>query len=441
MPLLRVTTFKNEHLHSAQEDLEVSYSTRCTLTSFIIDDAVSFNVEKRPNKIKADIYRDYGISLTYRRALRAKERALVEINGLPDQSYMLVPWLCNRLMETDADTIAKWVASENNRFERLFIEYDCSIKGFLLGARPILYVDGCFLSGPYQGTLLAASTYDADNELFPLAFAIVTIVFDRNNAIIGAVRAIFDGDRHAFCYRHFKENFSFEFNNVCRGMGRNSKEEALKLLDYIAYARHEHEFHIAMRNLRMFSPQLPRWVENQGDVDRWALSLFPFRRWDKITTNLAESFNAWILKERRHNICVLINEHRDKLSKKFFASKAAMSKWKSIVGPNVEAKLKENIFRAEVMIVQLYGSYIALVRTPCGDVCVNLILRECTCKVWQMSGIPCPHACAAIKEVHGNVYNYVKKCYLHSSQEKIYSGTMHPVETHDMPKPNALTVS
>ncbi|XP_054820422.1 uncharacterized protein LOC129319368 [Prosopis cineraria] len=368
MPLLHVTTFKNEHLHSTQEDLEVSYNTSCTLTSSIIDDIVRSNVDKRPNEIKADIYRDYGISLTYRQALRAKERALVEINGLPDQSYMLVPWLCNRLMETDADTVAKWV-------------------------------DGCFLNGPYQGTLLAASTYGADNELFPLAFA-VTIVSDRNNAIIGAVRAIFGGDRHAFYYRHVKENFSSEFNKVCRGMGRNSKEEALKLLDYIAYAR-----------------------------------------WDKITTNLAESFNAWILEERRHNICVLINEHRDKLSKKFFASKAAMSKWKSIVGPNVEAKLKENIFRVEVMIVQLHGSHIALVRTSCGDVCVNLILKECTCKVWQMFSIPCPYACAAIKEVHGNVYNYFEECYLHSSQEKIYSSTMHPVKTHDMPKPNALTVS
>ncbi|XP_054778457.1 uncharacterized protein LOC129286532 [Prosopis cineraria] len=224
MPLLRVTTFKNEHLYSAQEDLEVSYSTRCTLTSSIIDDAVRSNVEKRPNEIKADIYRDYGISLTYRQALRAKERALVEINRLPDQSYMLVPWLCNRLMETDTDTVAKWVASENNRFECLFIAYGYSIKGFLFGARPILYMNGCFLSGPYRGTLLAASTYDADNELFPLAFVVVgsethddwtwflqnikdilgslqvTIVFDRNNAIIGAVRAIFSGDRHAFCY-------------------------------------------------------------------------------------------------------------------------------------------------------------------------------------------------------------------------------------------------
>ncbi|XP_054778426.1 uncharacterized protein LOC129286495 [Prosopis cineraria] len=151
-----------------------------------------------------------------------------------------------------------------------------------------------------KGTLLVALIYDADNKLFLLAFTIVgsethdnwtwflqnikdiigllkvTIVSYGNNTIIGAVRAIFGGDRHAFCYQHVKENFSSEFNKVCRGMGRNNKEKALKLLDHIAYARHEYEFHIAMENLRIFSPQLARWVENQGDVDRWALSLFPF---------------------------------------------------------------------------------------------------------------------------------------------------------------------
>ncbi|XP_054778405.1 uncharacterized protein LOC129286470 [Prosopis cineraria] len=278
----------------------IAHSTRYTLTSSIIDDVVRSNVEKKPNEIKADIYKDYSISLTCRQALRAKERALVEINGLPDQSYMLVPQLCNRLIETDVDTVAKWVASNNKRFECLFIAYSCSIKGFLLGVRPILYVDECFLSGPYRGTLLATSIYNADNELFSLAFAIVgsethndwtwflqnikdilgslqvTIVSDRNNAIIGVVRAIFGGDRHVFCYRHVKENFSSKFKKVYRGMGRNNKEEVLKLLDHIAYARHEHEFCIAIGNLRMFSPQLARWVENQGDVDRWALSLFPF---------------------------------------------------------------------------------------------------------------------------------------------------------------------
>ncbi|XP_054778280.1 uncharacterized protein LOC129286281 [Prosopis cineraria] len=271
-------------------------------------------------------------------------------------------------MENDPMTVAKWNAL-NNRFERLFIAYGCSISSFLRGCRAILYVDGCHLSGPYKGIMLSAYTYDADNDLFPVAYAIVsgetledwswflqnvkditrslelTIVSNQNNAIIVAVQAIFgSGERHAFCYHHVKENFSTAFTKINRGKrhtSSNMKDDALKLLDAIAYARHEAEFNIAIGNLRLFCPQLAQWVETQGDIDRWAQYKFRYKRWDNITTNLAESFNAWIVKERKHNVNVLIHEHREKLAKKMVASKVAMGNWKHGVRPNVEAKVME----------------------------------------------------------------------------------------------------
>ncbi|RYR76982.1 hypothetical protein Ahy_A01g001472 [Arachis hypogaea] len=58
-----------------------------------------------------------------------------------------------------------------------------------------------------------------------------------------------------------------------------------------------------------------------------------------------------------------------------------------------------------------------------------------------MTGIPCPHTCAAIKLLHGNIYTYVEECYLKSSQEKIYASSMIPIETHDMPDVNNLTLT
>ncbi|KAI5661192.1 hypothetical protein M9H77_20515 [Catharanthus roseus] len=39
--------------------------------------------------------------------------------------------------------------------------------------RPVISVDGIHLRGPYKGVLLIASTWDANNHLFPLAFAII----------------------------------------------------------------------------------------------------------------------------------------------------------------------------------------------------------------------------------------------------------------------------
>ncbi|XP_028773768.1 uncharacterized protein LOC114730821 [Neltuma alba] len=463
-PFLRVTQFQDEHVHHAQDNLQVIHARRASLTSSIIIEEVRSHIDKGPNEIRKTLQRDYGVNLTYKQAYAAKEKALEEIQGRPEQSYMLIPWICQRLKDTDPKTVAEWVASHNNIFERVFIAYGCCIEGFMVGARHILYIDGTHLSGPYKGTLLSASAYDADNELLPFAIGIVkgetyedwtwflvmikkiiglvelTIVSDRHNAIIRAVREIFGGERHAFCYRHVKENFSAELMKLNRGKKRTSaqsKDDTLKLLDDIAYARLESEFNDAMENMRSFSSQLFQWLENHGDVDRWALSKFPFRRWDNITTNLAESFNAWMVKERRHNVAQLIHEHREKVAKKMYASSMAMRKWKTIVGPNIESKVREHVARAEQMLAEHYGDMIC-VHTSFGDLQVDLRAHQCSCAAWQMSGIPCPHACTTIKLVLGNVYDYVEDCYKITTQEKIYRRSMIPVITIDMPNPNNL---
>ncbi|XP_028755409.1 uncharacterized protein LOC114714806 [Neltuma alba] len=245
---LRVTTFKNEHAHNAQDNLYVTDGGSASLTSSIIIEEVRDHIDMRPNDIKKRLQRDYGVKLTYNQAYRAKEKALEDIDGKPDQTYMLIPWICDRLKETDDKTVAKWVAARNNRFERVFIAYRCCIEGFIAGARHVLYIDGSHLSGPYKGTLLSASDYDANNELLPFATTIV-------------------------------------------------KGETLE--DWIWL---DIEFDQAMDNIRHFNSQLFEWLVNHGDIHKWVLSKFPFKRWDNITTNLAESFNAWMLKERRYKL-------------------------------------------------------------------------------------------------------------------------------------------
>ena len=59
--------------------------------------------------------------------------------------------------------------------------------------------------------------------------------------------------------------------------------------------------------------------------------------------------------------------------------------------------------------------------------------RTCTCKAWQMSGIPCDHTCATIRQMGFDVSDYVDDWYKYNLQEKIYSGSMHTLVMHDMP--------
>ncbi|XP_028784192.1 uncharacterized protein LOC114740238 [Neltuma alba] len=450
-------------MHNAQEIMQVTRGGRAALTLSIIIKEVRDHTNKHLNEIRRTLARDYGVKLTYKQAYRAKKKALEEIQGRLEQLYMLIPWICQRLKETDGKTVAEWLATVNNIFGRIFIAYGCCVEGFFSGARHILYIDGTHLSGPYKRTLLSASTYDADNELLPFAYALVngetyeewawfpnmlkrivgaiqlTIVSNRHNAIIGAVGAIFGGNSHAYCYRHVKENFSFEMNKLYRDRRRISgisKEVGLKLLDDIAYARVNFQFDKTMTRMGNFSPHLLQWLDNHGDMHKWAMSKFSYKRWDNITTNLAESFNAWIVKERRHNVAQLIHEHREKIARKMCAASMAMGNWRNGMGPNIDGKVMENVARSVHMHAEPYGGGRVCVHTMRGALYVNIQSYEYTCATWQMTGILCPHACATIKVVHANVYDFMEDCYKITSQEKIYGNTMIPVVTIDKPNPN-----
>ena len=64
---------------------------------------------------------------------------------------------------------------------------------------------------------------------------------------------------------------------------------------------------------------------------------------------------------------------------------------------------------------------------------VDMFNRSCTCREWQMVGIPCDHACVAILSIGQNVVDFVDDWYKFPKQELIYLGSFCGIETHDMP--------
>jgi hypothetical protein len=102
--------------------------------------------------------------------------------------------------------------------------------------RPIICVDGTFLTGQFKGTLLVAIANDGQNRLVPLAFALVEVenndnwewffhilttkvlpthretcvISDRHQGILNAVRIDIPDHvplHHRWCMRHFCANF------------------------------------------------------------------------------------------------------------------------------------------------------------------------------------------------------------------------------------------
>lgn len=59
-------------------------------------------------------------------------------------------------------------------FSCTFICFKACLDGVVAGCRGVIGVDGTFLKGEYGGVLLSAIALDGNNEMFPLAWAIVS---------------------------------------------------------------------------------------------------------------------------------------------------------------------------------------------------------------------------------------------------------------------------
>ncbi|KAL6577657.1 hypothetical protein OROMI_009985 [Orobanche minor] len=81
------------------------------------------------------------------------------------------------LQKFNPGTIVEWYVArstdeEHVEFRRVFWAFAPSIKGFV-HCRPVISIDGTHLYGKYKGKMLIAMGVDGNNQILPLAFAIV----------------------------------------------------------------------------------------------------------------------------------------------------------------------------------------------------------------------------------------------------------------------------
>lgn len=124
-----------------------------------------------------------------------------------------------------------------------------SEKGWLEGYRLIISLDGCFLKSYCKGELITAVGKDGNDQMFPIAWAVVTVEskeswfwflelledidlvggigwtvnYDQQNEIVPAIKKLFPSAEHRCCARHvyFRKKFSdIEFKSyfwqVCK---------------------------------------------------------------------------------------------------------------------------------------------------------------------------------------------------------------------------------
>ena len=192
-----------------------------------------------------------------------------------------------RIVQTNLGTIVELTHSNDGHFEQLFITHAIFIQGFAIGCQLIIAIDSSHMSGTYGGALFSATTYDANDYIFPLAFGItslenyedwfwflvnlktiigeneVVIISNRHLALLRSVLEIFGADNHAYCYRYLKGNFN-TFISRHNTRGNKGKKTVLQWLDSIAYVHKNDDYDSDLFELRTYNEALAKWVEENS---------------------------------------------------------------------------------------------------------------------------------------------------------------------------------
>ena len=197
-----------------------------------------------------------------------------------------------------------------------------SIAGFA-HCRPVIIIDGTHLYGKYKGKLLIAMTTDANNEIFPLAFAVVDdetraswgwflsclwkaiqhvvphsgicIISNRRRAIISSIEQ-WPHDYvlvyHRYCIRHVASNFNTQFKDpflksLALKAGYATQARKLdKILDCLKEAELKFSKDPSIEKKKSYS------YLRKEDLETWTLSLDRGRRYGAMTTNMSKCFNG-----------------------------------------------------------------------------------------------------------------------------------------------------
>ena len=186
-----------------------------------------------------------------------------------------------------------------------------SIKGWNY-CRPVISVDGTFLTSKYRGTLFMACGMDAENHIFPLAVGIgdsendaswqwfferlrttigvhqdLVIISDRHRSIENGVSKVFPEADHVSCNYHLlcnlKSHLKFCGND--------------RLFEKCAKAYLKVDFEFYMRQMEAIKPSIRQYLV-KAKFERWARSYSIKKRYNIMSSNISESLNS-VMKDAR----------------------------------------------------------------------------------------------------------------------------------------------
>ena len=160
---------------------------------------------------------------------------------------------------------------------------------------------------------------------------------------------------------------------------------------------------------------------------QWSKTHFSSRALcDCLANNLSESFNAMILEVRDKPILAMLEWIRVRLMTKQYKKMKGIAKYTGNVCPNIQDKLEKLKYESIPFSATPVGSSFMRLIMVVRDV-VDLDRKACSCRIWDLTGLPCKHGISAIVKNLEKVEDYVYPCYLKETFVGTYKEIIQPM--------------
>ncbi|XP_013713395.2 uncharacterized protein LOC106417082 [Brassica napus] len=368
-----------------------------------------------------------------------------------DEQFARIKDYKEQILESNPESMVDLVTTIRDDGVEIFDKFYVCFKAlktiWRAYCRTIFRIDGCFMKSTSKGQLLAAVGRDANNQIYPVAWEIVqvedadnwkwfiqrvksdldlkngegfTLISDKQKGLIKAVEEEFPHIKHRTCTRHIYGNIKKLHPN---------KPKFKHLFWAVANSFNEGDYKAALKELKAFDSQIYDDLMVRDPTSCTHAFFSTTSSCEDGLNNFSESYNSGLKKSRslplvgmletmRRQAMVRIKVRKKKLVKyeakyslkvaKTIAEETKNRKWckKRTLGPNGVSEVEENSTSHTV----------------------NMDRRTCTCRRWDLTGIPCRHALKVIQDKKLNAENFVADCYLTTLWKQQYSDSVTPVE-------------
>ncbi|WVZ19233.1 hypothetical protein V8G54_006555 [Vigna mungo] len=433
--------------HTCSRDFNVKL-----ITTKWLSERMEKTMRESPNMkvmdIREKLSRKWNVAISKNMAFRARTIAKSTVEGsFKEQFRRLYDYGHEVLQRNPGSTVQ--IKVENHNDERIFKRiYIClkACKDSFRSCRPIIGLDGCFLKGRYGGELLTAVGRDVNEQILPIAYAVVevenkdswswflelliqdvggvdvasscTFISDQQKGLLHAFEDLLPRVDQRYCVRHMYANFRKQFP------GKDLK----RLMWSAATATYPQLWESEMRKIKDMNLEAFKYL--MATPPRyWSRSRFsPSSHCDTLVNNMCEGFNSVLLHTRCKPIISMLEDIRVYIMKRWATNRNKMACYQGDVCPKVLNRFQKQSWLTrywlprwssdqlfEVIHISQFGEQFV----------VNLQNKDCSCRGWLITDIPCTHAITAMKFLNLNAEEYIAPWYRKSAYQDTYKSIVY----------------